>query len=264
MKKERKIRSPKFRQAMSSIYAVLDYVFRIVMLNLLIVVPALLPFLIYSHIETKMGEVNDIISYLTLLPAVIYMFPAIVASVDCFKAYEENTTKGVFKEFFVSFGKNYLKSLFVSFILFLTLFLLFFEIRYEHYEFYGIFFYFIRNITNIACLVGLFITISFMIMGLLILSHIPLVFVYFKDISIWQQFKLAFIMAFRKIGKTILLCLIIIAFTFLCLLQGLEIIIFIFGISLPLFLIVKITFKEYIKIYRKVENKENEKNDEIV
>jgi hypothetical protein len=138
------------------------------------------------------------------------------------------------------------------------------DIRFNGYEFYGIFFYFIRNITNYACLIGLFITISFIIMGLFILSHLPLVLVYFDDISIWQQFKLAFIMAFRKIGKTILICLIIIAFTFLCLLQGLEIIIFIFGISLPLFLIVKITFKEYIKIYRKVENKENEKNDKII
>ena len=264
MKKERKIRSPKFRQAMSSIYAILDYVFRIVMLNLLIVVPALLPFLIYTHIEDKMSTVNDLFTYLTLLPAVIYMFPAIVAATSCFKAYEENTTKGVFKEFFVAFGKNYFKSLLISIFLFLTLFILFFEIRFNGYEFYGIFFYFIRNITNYACLIGLFITISFIIMGLFILSHLPLVLVYFDDISIWQQFKLAFIMAFRKIGKTILICLIIIAFTFLCLLQGLEIIIFIFGISLPLFLIVKITFKEYIKIYRKVENKENEKNDKIV
>ena len=37
---------------------------------------------------------------------------------------------------------------------------------------------------------------------------------------------------------------------------------FIAGISLPLFLIVKLSFKEYIKLYRKVEEKENEKTND--
>lgn len=261
MKKEKKTRSPKFRQAMNSIYAVLDYVFRIVMLNLLIVVPALLPFLIYTYIAEARESVPMWIGYLTLLPAAIYMFPAIVAATDVFKSYEEKTTKGVFKEFFKALWKNYFRSLLVSIFIFLIIFILIGDIKInDNIHIFGILLYFFDNITDIYSLFGLFITISFLIMGLLVLSHIPLIFVYFDGITIWQQLKLAFIMAFRKIGKTILMVLIILGFTFVCVFLNIQIIIFIFGISLPIFLIVKITFKEYIKIYRKVENNEIQEN----
>lgn len=260
MKKEKKSRSPKFRQAMNSIYAVLDYVFRIVMLNLLIVVPALLPFLIYTYIAEARESVPNWIGYLTLLPAAIYMFPAIVASTDVFKAYEENTTKGVFKEFFKALGRNYFKSLLISVVIFFVLFILLGDIKINNFQMVGILLYFLNNLTDIYCLFGLALTISFLMIGLFVLSHIPLILVYFDGLSLWQQFKLAFIMAFRKIGKTILMCLIILAFVFVCVFLNLQIVIFICGISVPIFLIVKITFKEYIKIYRKVENNENEEN----
>lgn len=259
MKKE-KNRSPKFRKAMNSIYAVLDYVFRIVMLNLLIVVPALLPFLIYSYIAEVRENVPIWVGYLTLLPAAIYMFPAIVASTAVFKLYEQNETKGVFKEFFQALFKNFFKSFIISIFIFFILFILIADFKINNYQFLGILLFFFNNITDMYSLFGLAITISFLIIGLLVLSHLPLVIVYFDGISLWQQFKLAFIMAFRKLGKTILMALIIIGFAFIGIFLNIQIIIFIFGISLPIFLIVKITFKEYIKIYRKVENNENEEN----
>ena len=59
VKNNKKTHPPKLRKAMASLYAFLDYVFRIVMLNLLIVVPALLPFLIYSFVVDKNGIVQS-------------------------------------------------------------------------------------------------------------------------------------------------------------------------------------------------------------
>lgn len=230
------------------------------MLNLLIVVPALLPFLIYTYIAAARESVPNWVGYLTLLPAAIYMFPAIVASTDVFKAYEENTTKGVFKEFFKALGKYFFKALLISLAIFFILFILLADININNFQILGVLLYFLDNLTDIYCLFGLAITLSFLIIGLLILSHIPLILVYFDGLTLWQQFKLAFIMAFKKIGKTILMCLIILGFVFVGVFLNFQIVIFIFGISLPIFLIVKITFKEYIKIYRKVENNENEEN----
>ncbi len=234
------------------------------MLNLLIVVPALLPFLIYSYIAQSKENVENWIGFLTLLPAAIYMFPAIVATTEVFKLYEENATKGVFKEFFKALFRNFFKSLLISIVLFLILFILLADFKFNNFQFLGVLLYFINNLTDIYSLFGLAITISFLMIGLFVLCHMPLILVYFDGISLWQQFKLAFIMAFRKIGLTIIMALIVLGFAFVCIFLNLQIVIFIFGISLPIFLIVKITFKEYIKIYRKVENKENEKNDKIV
>ncbi len=258
VKNNKKTHPPKLRKAMASLYAFLDYVFRIVMLNLLIVVPALLPFLIYSFVVDKNENVSELYGYITLIPTAIYMFPAIVSCVDVLRMHEDNLTKGVFKEFFVSFKKHFLKSFVISVIIFGVLFILLMNFDINNFQVQGPVFYFLNNLQDIPSLFGLALTISFALIGCYILIHIPLVMVYFEGLSLWQYLKLAFIMSFKNVLKTIVILLIVIAFIILDLL--LPVVTFILGISLPLYFMVKLSFKEYIKLYRKVE--ENEKRIE--
>ena len=258
MKTNKKTQPPKLKKVMTSLSAFLDYVFRIVMLNLLIVVPALMPFLIYSYIIENNQNISELIGYITLIPVAIYMFPAIVSVVDVLRMYQDNQTKGVFKEFFISFKNHFLKSLLFSVIIFSVLFLLLMNFEINNFTIQGPVFYFINNLQDLPSLFGLAITVSFVLIGCYITVHLPLVMVYFEGLSLWQYLKLAFIMSFRKPMKTIVILLIVIAFIVLDLL--LPVSTFIVGVSLPLYLIVKLSFKEYIKLYRKVE--ENEKGNE--
>lgn len=240
-----------------SILAVLDYIYRIVMLNLLIIIPAFFPVVIYSWFTKGNENPSEWIIYLTLLPALVYLFPSIVSAVDVFRMYNEKTTKGVFKEFFKSFKKHFLKSFIISIIIVVSLIILTFQITLKNGMIIsGPLIYFFNNIDDLLSLCGLFLTISFIILGVFITVHLPLVMVYFENLNLWQYFKLAFIMAFRKMGLTLVMLLIVIVFIIvdLCF----SVLMFILGISLPLYFLVKLSFKEYIKIYRKVEGRENE------
>lgn len=260
MKDKQKTRPPKLRKVMISIHAFLDYLFRIVMLNLLIVVPALLPFFIYSKIDVGEGTSATLIGYATLLPAAIYLIPAIVAAVDVLRMYQDKLTKGVFKEFFVSFGKHFLKSIVISVIVFGIIFILLLDVKFNSITIQGPIIYFINNLSDLLCLVGLALTVSFLLIGIYVIIHIPLVMAYFEGLSLGQYIKLSFIMSFKNVWKTLLCLLVVVAFLVLDLV--LPVATFIIGVSIPLYLIVKITFKDYIKIYRKVENneKDNEEN----
>ena len=241
-----------------SIFAVLDYVYRIVMLNLLIIIPAFSPVLIYSFITKGNENPSDWIMYLTLFPAMVYLFPAIVSVVDVFKMYHEKTTKGVFKEFFQSLKKHFLKSFLVSIIVVLSVILFTFRITLKNgVVITGPLLFFFNNMDNLLYLCCLFLTISFIIFGLFILIHLPLVMVYFDKLSIWQYLKVAFIMSFRKVGLTLIILMIVGGFLILDIIFK-DIFMFIAGISLPLYFLVKLSFKEYIKLYRKVEKRVDE------
>ena len=247
----------KKRGVWDSIYAVLDYIFRIVMINLLIIIPAFFPVVIYSWVTNGNENPSDLIMYITLLPAMVYIFPAITAGVDVFKMYQEKITKGVFKEFFISLKKHFLKSLVVSILVVVFFIILTFRMTLPSgVTIYGPIIYFFNNLDNLVCFIGLGLTISFILFGIFILIHLPLVMVYFDGLTLWQYLKLAFIMAFKKIGLTLVILLIVVAFVMLNL--SFNIVTFICGVSLPLYLLVKLSFKDYIKIYRKVERKENE------
>lgn len=240
-----------------SIFSVLDYIFRIVMLNLLIIVPAFFSVIIYSWVTKGDENPSDLIMYITLIPAMIYVFPAITAAVDVFKMYCENTTKGVFKEFFLSLKKHFLKSFLISIVVVLFFIIMTFRLTLPNgIKIYGPIIYFFNNMDNLICFVGLGLTLSFVLFGVFILIHLPLAMVYFEKLSLWQYIKLAFIMSFRKIGLTLILLVILVAFLILDI--SVNLVTFICGVSLPLYFLTKISFKDYIKIYRKVEKKENE------
>ena len=95
----------------SKIYRLFDYVLRLVLLNVLIVVPSFSLFIIYSAIN-KSG--NNHLTFLLLIPMLLWLFPSIVATTDVIRQYENKETNTIFKDFFKSIKKLYLKSFIIS------------------------------------------------------------------------------------------------------------------------------------------------------
>ena len=100
----------KFNLYNSKIFRFFDYVFRLVLINLFILLPSFLLFYIMTIFFNDL--INTVWGLLTLVPAVLYMFPAICAGVDLIRKYELKETNGVFKEFFKSLKRVYLKAYF--------------------------------------------------------------------------------------------------------------------------------------------------------
>lgn len=222
----------------SKLYQFLDYVLRLILLNFLIVIPSFLFIFIYSLIKK---ETDTVWFYLTLMPVIIWLFPAIVAVADVIRQYEDNQTNTIFKDFFKSFGKNFLKSFIVGIIIYLCVVL-----------FYNSFSFFNTNQSKgIGYLIGFILTISFTFIAIFLLIHLPLVMAYFPDLTIMQYFKLALIMAFKDFGATFLMMVLAVIVGILSFLS--YYVMFIFGISLVIYFMIKLSFKHYIKIYRRVE-----------
>lgn len=226
------------RFAKSKFYRFLDYVLRLVLLNFLIIVPSFSFLVIYS-IFSK--DTTTVWFYLTLIPLIIWLFPSIVATTDVIRQYEDDQTNTIFKDFFKSLKKHFIKAFIIGIIATIFLFLLF-----------NSFIYFSNNHSrDLVHLIGLFITISFIFMIIFLIVHLPLVMVYFSELSILEYIKLALIMSFKDFGITFLITILVIILLVVSLLY--YYVMFIIGISLMIYIMVKLTFKHYIKIYRKVE-----------
>jgi len=216
----------------------LDYVFRLVLLNFLIVVPSFLLMFIYSLFSE---DTTSIWFYLTLVPVVIWLFPSIVSVTDVIRQYEDNQTNTIFKDFFKSLKKHFIKAFVIGVIIFLVAMLL-----YNSFNFFKI-----NQGKQITYLIGLIICISVIIALLFFIVHIPLTLVYFSDLTIIQYIKLSLIMAFKDFGSTILMVIITIIVATLAILF--YYVMFFGGFSLAIYLWVKMSYKNYIKLYRKVE-----------
>ena len=222
----------------SKIYRLFDYVLRLVLLNVLIVVPSFSLFIIYSAIN-KSG--NNHLTFLLLIPMLLWLFPSIVATTDVIRQYEDDETNTIFKDFFKSFAKHFIKSFIIGIVIYLLAML-----------FYNSFNYFyINQGKGITYLIGLIVTISFIFVVVYLIIHLPLVLVYFSDLTLLQYIKLALIMAFKDFGTTFLMAIIAIIVGTLSILF--NYVMFFGGISLTVYLCVKLSYKHYIKIYRKVE-----------
>lgn len=222
----------------SKLYRFLDYVLRLVLLNFLVVIPSFSILMIYSLFSK---DTESIWFYLTLLPLLLWLFPSVVATADVIRQYEDNQTNTIFKDFFKSLKKHYLKSFIAGIIIFLLIFML-----------YNSFTYFSTNQNkDIVYLIGLLLTISFIVTLALVVVHIPLVFIYFSGMSFFEYIQLALIMAFKGIGTTILIVIAVLIVLFISFMY--YIVMIVCGISIAIYLIVKLSFKQYIKIYRKVE-----------
>ncbi len=224
----------------SKLYRFLDYVLRLVLLNFLIVIPSFSILIIYSLFSE---DTTSIWFYLTLIPLLLWFLPSAVATTDVIRQYEDNQTNTIFKDFFKSLKKYYIKSFIIGIIIYLLIFLL-----------ANSFNYFSTNQDKeIVYLIGLLLTISFIIALALVVVHIPLVLTYFSDLSMLQYIQLALIMAFKEIGTTILIVISVSIVLFISFIY--YIVMIVCGISVALYLIIKLSFKQYIKIYRKVEEK---------
>ena len=220
------------------LYRFLDYVLRLVLLNFWVVIPSFSILVVYSLISK---DTTTIWFYLTLVPLLIWLFPSIVAVTDVIRQYEDEQTNTIFKDFFKSLKRTYIKSFIIGLVIYVLIFLL-----YNSFQFFSI-----NQNKDIVYTIGVALTISFMIATALVVVHIPLVLSYFTELSLIEYIKLALIMAFKEIGTTILIIisvgivlLISIAYYFVMIIGG---------IAVSLYLIVKLSFKQYIKIYRKVE-----------
>ena len=208
----------------SKIYRFLDYVLRLIILNALIIIPSFSFFIIFATLY----ENNDHpLIYLTLIPVLFWFFPSIVSCTDVIKQYETNETNTIFKDFFKSLKKNYLKSFILSIIIAIMIVI-----------FYNSFNFFMTYANKgFIYILGLLLIIPFVISAAMILIHIPLVMAYFKNLM-----------------NNILIVLIV------SLLMSLNIALYfvmaIGGISIPIYIAVKLSFKKYIKIYRKVEKED--------
>lgn len=222
----------------SKIYRFMDYVLRLILLNALIAIPAFSFFIVYGLINK---EGNYQLVSLTLIPMFFWLFPSIVAVTDVIKQYENDETNTIFKDFFKSFGKNYFKSLLISFLLIAIIVLLYNSITY----------FFNNARKDTLHLLCFFLSISISFVALLIVSHIPLVMAYFKKLRIKEILKLSTLMAFRTILINLLITFVLIAF--IAIDVTMNYIMIIGGFSLPIYLVVKMSFRQYIKIYRKVE-----------
>lgn len=222
----------------SKIYRFLDYLLRLILLNALIVIPAFSFFLIYELID-KEGSYR--LAFLTLIPLILWLFPSIVAVTDVIKQYETDETNTIFKDFFKSFGKNYLKSIIITFILAILIILLYNSIT-----------YFFKNARKDTLhLLCFFLSISIAFVAILIAVQIPLVMAYFKKLRIWELLKLSCIMTFKNLGINIIIALMIIGIGAIDI--TLNYVMITIGFSVPIYITIKMSFKQYIKIYRKVE-----------
>ena len=224
----------------SKIYRFLDYVFRLIVLNALVMIPSFSFFIIYANLNKSS---DGPLIYLTLIPLVLLFFPSVVACIDVIKQYETNETNTIFKDFFKSFIKNYLKSLVFTIFIIISGLLL-----------YNSFIYFVNYVRNSSIhILGVILSFSFSFAFLMIVLHIPLVMAYFKGLRIIEITKLACIMAFKDILTSMLMVFIVLFFVIIDV--ALYIVMIFGGISIPLFLVIKLSFKQYEKIYRKVKEK---------
>ena len=233
----------KFNLYNSKIFRFFDYVFRLVLINLFILLPSFLLFYIMTIFFNDL--INTVWGLLTLIPAVLYMFPAICAGVDLIRKYELKETNGVFKEFFKSLKRVYLKAFLETLMILVFVVLFYFSISYfvRHYE---------DGIINV---IGLYLSIAFAIMLLVIIVHLPLVMNYMEGCLIFDDIKLAGMMAFQDLMITIGLVLFVIGDVAIMMVTPTVAVIC--GFSLPMYLLVKLTFKKYYIVYiRTHKNKE--------
>lgn len=224
------------------LYRFLDYVLRLVLLNFCVVVPSFIALIIYSLFSK---DSDSIWFYLTLVPVILWLFPSIVAVTDVIRQYEDNLTTTIFSDFFKSLRKNYIKSFIIGIIIYIMILLLYNSLN----------FFYVNQGKGAGYIIGLLLTASFTLIASFIVVHLPLVIAYFSDMKIIQYVKLAMLLSFRDLLKTILMVITTVIILIISVLS--YYVMFIIGISMMIYCAVKLSFKQYIKIYRKVE-----KNDE--
>lgn len=217
----------------SKAYQVFDYICRLIILNLLLIIISFSIFLLAINIFPDM---KDIYQMLFLIPTAINLLPSIVAVADVIRGYEIEKNTGVFKEFFTSFKKHFKKSFLLSVLLIISALLISNSIT------------FFSNMKAEGSIytIGLASSLSIVVILIISLVHLPLTMIYFDDLKISHYIKLSLIFGFKDFGLSLLLTIFVVLTIVICSLSGLYLILISF--SLVIYLDVKLTKNKYVKI----------------
>ena len=217
----------------SKAYQVFDYICRLIILNLLLIIISFSIFLLAINIFPDM---KDIYQMLFLIPTAINLLPSIVAVADVIRGYEIEKNTGVLKEFFTSFKKHFKKSFLLSVLLIISALLISNSIT------------FFSNMKAEGSIytIGLALSLSIVVILIISLVHLPLTMIYFDDLKISHYIKLSFIFGFKDFGLSLLLTIFVVLTIVISSLSGLYLILIAF--SLVIYLDVKLTKNKYVKI----------------
>lgn len=217
----------------SKAYQVFDYICRLVILNLLLVIVSFSIFLLIINIFPNLKNVYQM---LFLIPTALNLLPSIVAVAEVIKGYEIEKNSGIFKEFFVAFKKHFKKASILSVILIVCVLLISNSISY----------FSSMQAEGTIYTSGLGLSLSLVLIMIIGIIHIPLVMIYFDDLNLLHYVKLAFIFAFKDLGLTLIAVIFVIISLVISYLISIYFILIAF--SLTIYLIIKITKNKYIKI----------------
>jgi uncharacterized membrane protein YesL len=217
----------------SKAYQVFDYICRLVILNLLLIIVSFSIFLLIINIFPNLKDGYQI---LCLIPTALNFLPSIVAVAEVIKGYEIEKNTGIFKEFFTSFKKHFKNSSILSVILILCILLISNSISYFSQ----------MQTEGVIYTIGFGLSLSLVLIMIIGIIHLPLVMIYFDGLNILHYVKLSLIFAFKDLGLTLLGALFVIISIVLCYLIGIYFILIAF--SLTIYLLIKITKNKYIKI----------------
>ena len=144
----------------SKAYQVFDYICRLIILNVLLIICSFSLLLIFNAIFPNLDEKYK---YLLLIPTALTLYPSITAITYTIKGYATNTLGGTFKDFFTGFGKYYGKTFIIS-ILIIVFFLLLMN-SYHYFNEY--------KANGLAYGIGYILTFTFMFIGIMLLIHLP-------------------------------------------------------------------------------------------
>lgn len=228
----------------SKIFKLFDYVFRIVLINLLIFIPSFL--LIYLMTLCFKNVTGTAWEFVLIIPTLLYIYPAICAGVNLICQYELKLCNTVFREFFKSLKKVYLKAL-IETIFLIICFLLFYN---------SIMFFYLNIEKGYLYVFGFLLAVAFAIMIGVVIIHLPLVMTYMAGCTVIDDIKLASMMAFRDLIMSVAIVIVIIFIVIVSV--SFDTVAVICGFSLPIVLLVKLTFKKYYIVYVRTHKKENE------
>lgn len=216
----------------SGIYRILDYVARLVILNVLVLIISFSLLFVFKD------------QYWPLIITLLTFFPSLVAMFRVIKDYEDGNNPSVFKPFLKAFSKYYVKSIIFTVGIGIIALLLVNSLN-----------VFAKNYNqSVANVIGYYLTISLILAVGILVVHIPLVIVNFDDLTVIQYLKLSIAMTFKDVILSFL-CVVVVG-VFVITSFVFPIVAGVGGISLPVYLITKLTYKRYSLLSDKHNNED--------
>ncbi|HOI47087.1 MAG TPA: DUF624 domain-containing protein [Bacilli bacterium] len=193
-----------------------------------------------------------VINLLTLLLSffVVTILPAIVACMKTLKEYASGETEQVYKVYFRNFKLYSEKSFFIWLILLVIIAISFISIN----------FYVGLDTSNLFSSAGFYMMLFMVILIILILLHLPLIIIYFPSFTIIETVRASILLGGKYIITTILLLIILVLGVMILPVLPISVLI---GISLPSFMAYKLTNPIYTYLQQiKFEEKYHEDRGE--